>query len=387
MCVDAAREMASVVARGRGPHGDALHTSILLTDRSRDVKKSLGLVCVIAILCSGGPAVAQDGPDIDPDAPLIEDQITRFVRRIFEDSTGAMWFGTNGDGVIRCAGPLVKRALALGWFPEGALEYFSINEGFGGVAVRGIVEDAQGNVWFGTEGGVTRYDGHSFTNYTEADGLASNDVWSIAIDRDGLIWVGTLEGISRFDGEEFTPFAIPDAEPDPLRGVTSAKIVHSIMEDSKGRMWFGTGGGAYVFDGQSLTNISAKDGLCGDSVNCILEGRDGTMWFATHHTGVCSWDGAAFTHFDEDHGVEGIEAWSLLEDSAGNVWFPVEHSGVYRFDGKTFTNFAKKDGLASPGVQCVFEDRAGRIWAGGWLGLYCFDGTSFTNVTATEPGQ
>ena len=351
------------------------------------MRYALGLVCAVAILCSGSGARAQVGPDIDPDAPLIEDQITRFVRRIFQDSTGSLWIGTNGDGVIRCKGSMVAPAIALGWFPDGALEYFSIKEGFGGVAVRGIVEDAQGNVWFGTEGGLTKYDGRSFTNFTEEDGLASNDVWSIAIDRDGLLWIGTLEGVTRFDGETFTPFAIPPSEPDPLRGVTSANIIHSIMQDTRGRMWFGTGGGAYMFDGDSLTNISADDGLCGDSVNCILEGRDGTMWFATHHTGVCSWDGTTFTHIGIEHGVEGIEAWSLYEDSAGNVWFPVENSGVYRFDGTAFTNFSKTDGLGSNAIQCIFEDREGRIWAGGWLGLYRLDGERFANITATEPGR
>ena len=116
------------------------------------------------------PAIQDPGPDVYP-AP---DAISAFVRRIFQDTKGDLWFGTNGDGVIRYDGD--------------SLEYFSINEGFGGVAVRGIVEDREGNVWFGTEGGVTKYDGESFTNFAEKDGLASNDVWSIVIDSKGMIW-------------------------------------------------------------------------------------------------------------------------------------------------------------------------------------------------------
>ena len=123
---------------------------------------------------------------------------------------------------------------------------------------------------------VTKYDGKSFTNFTEKDGLVNNDVWSIVIDSKGIIWIGTLQGVSRFDGKDFTPFDLPDAEPDPTRGVTSAKMVHSIMEDSKGKMWFGTNGGAYIYDGKNLTNISEKDGLCHNSVNCILEDKQET---------------------------------------------------------------------------------------------------------------
>ena len=209
---------------------------------------------------------------------LTPQRISEFVRRIFQDKSGNLWFGTNGDGVIRYNGD--------------SLEYFSVYEGFGGFAVRGIVEDKEGNVWFGTSGGVTKYDGESFTNFTEKDGLINNDVWSIAVDRNGIIWIGTLQGVSRFNGEVFTPFTIPEAVPDYTRGVTSAKIVHSIMEDSKGKMWFSTNGGAYIYDPASggLTNISEKDGLCNNAVNDILEDKNGNIWFATHHKGVCRLD-------------------------------------------------------------------------------------------------
>ncbi|MBQ0786798.1 MAG: hypothetical protein KBT69_04815, partial [Oceanihabitans sp.] len=66
--------------------------------------------------------------------PSIDDQISPFVRRIFQDKKDHFWFGTNGDGVARYNGH--------------TLEYFSINNGLGGSAVRGIVEDNTGNIWF-----------------------------------------------------------------------------------------------------------------------------------------------------------------------------------------------------------------------------------------------
>ena len=322
--------------------------------------------------------------DITPqENQLTPQRISEFVRRIFQDKSGNLWFGTNGDGVIHYNGD--------------SLEYFSVYEGFGGFAVRGIVEDTAGNVWFGTERGLTKYDpsaslktgSESFTNFTEKDGLINNDVWSIAIDRNGIIWIGTLQGVSRFNGEVFTPFTIPEAVPDYTRGVTSARIVHSIMEDSKGKMWFGTNGGAYIYDPASggLTNISEKDGLCNNAVNDILEDKNGNIWFATHHKGVCRLDGTSFTHITSEDRVYGTEAWSLYEDKSGNIWFPVEQFGVYRYNGKSFTNFHKKEGLASHAIQCIFEDKEGRLWVGGWLGLFCYDGKSFFNVTKKGPWQ
>ena len=299
--------------------------------------------------------------------------LSPFVRRISQDKSGNLWFGTNGDGVIRYGGD--------------APEYFSIDTGLGGVAVRGIVEDKDGNIWFGTEGGITKYDGDSFTNFTEKDGLVNSDVWSILVDSKGTIWIGTLQGVSRFDGKEFTPFTIPEVEPDHSRGISSSKMVHCIMEDRQGKMWFGTSGGAFVYDGTSFTNITEKEGLCNNTVNCILEDQSGSIWFATHHKGVCRFDGTSFTHITSKDGVNGTEAWDLYEDRSGNIWFPIENSGVYRYDGRSFTNFQKEHGLTSNAIQCTFEDKEGRLWLGGWKGLFRYDGKSIFTVGKNGPWQ
>ena len=74
-------------------------------------------------------------------------------------------------------------------------------------SVYSIMEDKTGNLWFGTSGGVSRYDGKSFTNYTTAQGLANNIVISITEDKTGNLWFGTAGGgVSRYDGKSFTNF-------------------------------------------------------------------------------------------------------------------------------------------------------------------------------------
>lgn len=309
-----------------------------------------------------------------PRDALLENQISDFVRRIHQDHRGHMWFGTNGDGVIRHDGTSLQR--------------FDEREGFGGDSVRGIVEGDDGMVWFGTNGGLARWDGKSFTSFKLVeDGVqpGGNDVWALTIDSKGTLWVGTLAGAGTFDGRTFTPFDLPETEPDYSRGVTSSRIVHGIMEDSRGRMWFATTGGVFIRDGEKLENISTADGLCGNVVNDILEARDGSFWFATHHHGVCRLKDGEFTHFGPAEGVQGDEAWDLFADRAGNVWFPTEHYGVYRFDGASFRQFGESDGLLSPAVQCTFQDRDGRIWVGGYRGLYRYDGTGFVNLTKSLP--
>lgn len=326
------------------------------------------LAFALAMTLAAG-AFAQPQPD-----PLLDRQISQFVRRIHEDRRGHLWFGTNGDGVIRHDG--------------ASLQTFGPREGFGGYAVRGIVEEADGTLWFGTEQGLTRYDGAGFTRVPIKDGPVSpgfNDVWALTIDSEGVIWVGTLEGASRFDGETFTPVELPETARDDARGVSSERMVHAIMADGRGRLWFATSGGVFIRDGGEPTGISTRDGLCGDVVNDVLEARDGSVWFATHHHGVCRLKDGGFVRYGPEDGVEGTEAWSLFEDSAGNVWFPTEGYGVYRFDGETFTNFGQDEGLLSGAVQCVAEDRQGRILVGGHLGVYRLEEGRFVNLTRALP--
>ena len=65
--------------------------------------------------------------------------------------------------------------------------------------------DRNGIVWVGTwGGGLARFDGESYINYTVSDGLPSNHVFMLHEDRNGSLWVGTSNGLARFNGEEFS---------------------------------------------------------------------------------------------------------------------------------------------------------------------------------------
>lgn len=82
-----------------------------------------------------------------------------------------------------------------------------------GVEVGGLYEDDAGSIWFAAENaGVYRYDGTSrpagqaeFTNYYKADGLITNGILSIFKDKEGRFWFGGWGGLFRYDGKSFTP--------------------------------------------------------------------------------------------------------------------------------------------------------------------------------------
>ena len=67
--------------------------------------------------------------------------------------------------------------------------------------VRTILQDAGGSLWFGTQNGLSRYDGTALVYFDLKDELGQGiTVTAIAEDRDGNIWIGSTGGLTRYDG-------------------------------------------------------------------------------------------------------------------------------------------------------------------------------------------
>ncbi|MFZ1688854.1 MAG: two-component regulator propeller domain-containing protein [Flavobacteriales bacterium] len=313
-------------------------------------------------------------------------QITGILRRIFQDSKGHFWFGSNSEGIYRYDG--------------NTLTWFSRADGISGSQVTGILEDRKGDIWFSTNGGVTRYDGSAFMNFTDKDGLSSDQVWCIFLARDGTIWAGTNAGLCRFDGTvpdtsgrgHFTPIDLPaiDAEAMDL-GIPIT--IWCIAQDRNGDLWLGTDVGICVHDERSFHWLTMSDGIVDKNVTCILVDRNDKVWFGSFGAGLCRYDpsaalsegGRSFTRFTAPDDIGDNEVWAIREDRQGNIWCSSEGHAVYRYDGKSLRNLSEKEGLGVLAVQSIFEDREGRLWFGGAGGLYRYEGNSFVNVKRNGP--
>lgn len=98
-----------------------------------------------------------------------------------------------------------------------------------------LYDKTRGGIWFGTwGGGVSLFDGNdSWISYTEADGLAGNIVYSIAQEKSGVLWFGTNKGVSRFDGKTWKTY----------RNGLKAPNVYALAITDDGEIWAGTNGG------------------------------------------------------------------------------------------------------------------------------------------------
>ena len=60
-----------------------------------------------------------------------------------------------------------------------------------------IAQDAKGVYWFGTNGGLTRFDGKTWSSVDVRTGLLDNNVFALAVAPNGEIWAGTKRGVAR----------------------------------------------------------------------------------------------------------------------------------------------------------------------------------------------
>ena len=258
---------------------------------------------------------------------------------------------------------------------QGVWQNFGVPNGLPNCTVRDIIQDKEGRLWFGTKGGVSRYDGKTVTTFTTADGLVNNSIFSMAQDKEGNLWLGTEDGISRYNGETFATFTTAD-------GLTN-NFTNSMAQDKEGNLWFGTGGGGVSrYDGSRFTNFTAADGLANNKILSISADRQGNVWFGTWGGGVSRYDGSTFATFTAEQGLAGNFVHVIKEDHEGNLWFGTEMNGVSRYDGSAFTTFTTADGLTDNWVQSILEDSRGNLWFGTVWGGVCrlnsLDPPSFT---------
>lgn len=91
------------------------------------------------------------------------------VLTLFQDAKGYMWFGTNGGGVSKYDGVKFKN--------------YSTKEGLIGNYVYSITQNKKGELFFATYEGLSVYNGLTFKNYTKKEGLPENAVYTVYIDR------------------------------------------------------------------------------------------------------------------------------------------------------------------------------------------------------------
>lgn len=122
-----------------------------------------------------------------PDIPNTESGSYRpnYVVSMLLDDANRLWVGTWGGG------------LSLFDTQTYSFRNFTTQDGLPGNFILALKQDAYGNLWIGSNKGLTRFDGKTFTNYSKLNGLIGEFVFSIEFGNDHSLWVGSHRGMSR----------------------------------------------------------------------------------------------------------------------------------------------------------------------------------------------
>lgn len=249
---------------------------------------------------------------------------------------------------------------------------FSVKDGLAQSNVSGIVQDSTGFYWIATAGGVSRFDGKNFINYTTEYGLTDNNVSAIFMGRDQILWLGHENGtLTKFDGKTFTEIK--------SKLLPKDKKIYGFFQEKNGSLWVctETAGAIRIISPNSekgalgLKVYSGKDGLS-QYVLSATEDKKGDIWFLTD-IGLKIYDHKtrSFDFFRPENMPMAMVTF-LSRDAQQNLLFGTYNGGVIRYDplAKSYTTvispekMAETAGYITPNsVYTVYEDKQGFLWA------------------------
>jgi ligand-binding sensor domain-containing protein len=204
---------------------------------------------------------------------------------------------------------------------------------------------------------LTNISAQTFTNYTDNNGLIDNNVLCLDSDTADNVWFGTQYGISHFDGTVWTSY-----DTSSHSGLVDNNI-NAIMIASDDRIWVGTDFGVSVFDGTSFTSYTTADGLGNNRINDIAEDANGIIWFG-EFSGATKYNGSVFTAYSSSAGLPFGGVNHVSFDSDNNVWFSTALGGLVKYDGTNFTSISTPQGLLHNVVRASVVDAQDNIWTG-----------------------
>ena len=345
------------------------------------------LLFLILSFLASDPAFAQQNFQWRNFTRLGDNLISNNIRSIIEDRFGQIWLGTD-RGLSRLDGF---------WHDAGRS-----NGGPQGADVFKVFEDGAGFIWVATDAGVYRgrWDNSRgqvdwLQHYNQQTGLIGigERVVTMIQRQNGEIWIGTPLGVNRFDGAVW--HLVIGAEVEQLN-----QGVQVIYEDEAGHLWFGlsqsnrlqSGNLISHFDNVGWEVFSVNDGLPNGDVQTILEDHLGNLWVGTT-AGIAVYDGATWHVVTaQDELLIGNNVQSIMSDRDGTIWIgttagisqfrlPTQFAPAALRDIERWRHLTRANGLASNNIQVLFETEAGEIWIGTRDNGINFSDRSWRSVT------
>ncbi len=254
--------------------------------------------------------------------------------------------------------------------------HWTIDHGLPHPDVMAIAQDRAGFLWFGTQGGLARWDGYRFRQWQpdprDAGSVPDNFIQTLFVDARQRLWVGTnAGGLARYDDESDRFVRIPTGP----NGVAHVHVM-AMADDGAGGLWVGSRGGLDHLSptGENLGRqphyAAAPNSLPADQVNALLRDRQGNLWIASEK-GLRHQQGKSVRSIDLPHpDANSMGVVSLKQSQDGKIWIGTREHGVFWLNpdsvapAQALQEPGKDQSLQHATIQAIQEVRPGQLWLG-----------------------
>jgi ligand-binding sensor domain-containing protein len=325
------------------------------------------------------------------------------ILKLFEDSKGNLWIGTETAGVVVARqGRIVKTFLAKAG-REGRVKsicedsrgtvwlYTADGQLFKCESVNGeetrvtpamqqpsvsraLLADDSGMIWLGADNGVQV----SAEFGRGVWGVSSLPAQFLLASKNGAAWLLGQAGIFRIKDGRFSPYAACPWNP-------TGTPVNTACEDAAGNLVVGTGGeGIFWFESTNkYTQITnGYGGLSHNTILSLCVDKEGDLWVGTDGGGL---DRVKRPVFEVMENSSELAIRSVCDDGSSGLWLGSFGHGVAHWRAGGLETYVlgqpsanNPDFNADQYVTSVFRDGRSRVWAGTYAGgLFQFDGKKF----------
>jgi signal transduction histidine kinase/ligand-binding sensor domain-containing protein len=325
-----------------------------------------------------------------------------YVTAACEDRTGALWLGTRSQGVHR-------------FKDQKVVHVPTSNE-----RVNALIEDCEGNIWVGTQGGLNSIGPKIHQLYDKTAGLLENSNYSLCETRDGSVWSANGDGgIVRFNRDEVTVpiqhpqwprfgvlaiasnpagglwfagspglFQLPaDLSQLPIAvGPPSITGVRRMFSDSHGNLWLSIDRGRlarWSVDKKYII-LGEENGLVGGEVRSFAEDKNGVVWIGTSQGRLLRWADDRFSAATPSPPTD-IGAINMIHFEAGNVlWLATALRGIAILQPGGPRILDAQNGLPENSITQIVADDHGFVWCGSDTALFRLSRSEIQRYAANE---
>lgn len=280
---------------------------------------------------------------------------------------------------------LFKVILALSavlWATTASSQHFTHltpNDGLSQHTVLSIAQDPEGMMWFGTMGGLNRYDGYDLTLFAASEedpgSIADNTIQKVYVDSDGRLWVGTKRGLSMWDSRKEIFLNSP-----------TASAVTDIIEIQPHLLMVSTENELLFYDAAQHCFVSHLLPAATTPMKVIsLARKENTVWLGTLNQGL-------FTYSIEKCELMRSSLLQckvpiqqiLFEPNGERMWVATEGEGLFCLNPNSINaevaHYGHGSGISSNYVRSLAFDTEGKLWVGTFGGLDIYAAGKITSL-------